>query len=76
MDISNLHCTIESYYLDLAMKTEDGYFIVKDFKDKVVTLDDLKQLARIVRTKFKDRYQRPFLLMLESSLRSLTYCKK
>jgi hypothetical protein len=52
---------VGSYFLDLALKTEDGYFIVKDFNDKVFTLEDLKQLVQIIRTKFKDKYQRPFI---------------
>jgi hypothetical protein len=42
----------DSYSVDLALKTEHGYFIVKDFKDKLVTIDDLKQLVEIVRNKF------------------------
>ena len=52
---------IDSYSLDLALRTLSGYFIVKDFGDKVVTLEDLKQLIEVVRRKFKDKYQRTFV---------------
>ena len=33
------------YSLELALKTFRGYFIVKEFKDKVVTVDDLRHLT-------------------------------
>jgi hypothetical protein len=46
--------TVDSYYLDLALKTQHGYFIVKDFKDKVVTLEDLKQLVKIICHEFRN----------------------
>jgi hypothetical protein len=49
------------YSLDLALKTKEGYFIVKDFKDKIVTLEDLKQLILVISNKFKDKYQRTFV---------------
>jgi hypothetical protein len=39
-----------------------GYFIVKDFKEKVVTREDLKQLSEIIRSRFKDKYQRTNVL--------------
>jgi hypothetical protein len=42
----------DSYFLDVAYKTDEGYFIVKDFKDKVVSPEDLRKLARIVKEKF------------------------
>lgn len=35
-----------------------GYFIVKDFKDKIVTTDDLKDLVKIISSKFKNKYRR------------------
>lgn len=41
------------YLFDIVLSTVDGYFIIKDFKDKVVTSEDLKQLRDIARSKFK-----------------------
>lgn len=48
------------YSVDLALKLplEEGYFIVKDFKEKVVTLEDLKNLVKAIRGRFKDIYQK------------------
>jgi hypothetical protein len=61
-DISkSLNYTVGSYTFDLALKTTKGYFIVKDFKGKVATLDDLKQLVDVICKKFKDKYQRTFV---------------
>jgi hypothetical protein len=52
-DISqSLNYTIDSYILDVAYKTDEGYFLVKDFKDKIVTPADLRQLTTIVKEKF------------------------
>jgi hypothetical protein len=56
-----LNYTIGSYSVDLALKTEKGYFIVKDFKDKIVTLEDLEQLIQIIRGKFRDKYRRTYV---------------
>ena len=39
--------------LDLVLETKDDLFIVKDFKDNVATLNDLKQLERLVDSHFK-----------------------
>jgi hypothetical protein len=47
--------------LDLALRTEVGYFIVKDFKGNIVTVADLKQLSRIVGGKFKNRYRKTYV---------------
>lgn len=56
---------VNSYTLDIALRTQvNGYFIVKVFTDKIVTIDDLKQLIQIVSGKFKDKYQRPFIFRL------------
>jgi hypothetical protein len=43
------------FSFDLVVPTVDGYFIIKDFKDKVVTSQDLKQLRDVAVSKFKDR---------------------
>lgn len=48
----SLNYTIDSYVLDVAYKTDEGYFIVKDLKDQTVTPEDLRQLTRIVKEKF------------------------
>jgi hypothetical protein len=45
----------DSYSVDLALNTKHGYFIVKDFKDKIVTLNDLKMLVELIRHKFKNK---------------------
>ena len=39
--------TIDSYVLDLVLKTKAGYFIVKDFGNRVVTTQELHQLLTI-----------------------------
>jgi uncharacterized membrane protein (DUF485 family) len=38
---------IDSYVLDLVLKTKAGYFIVKDFGNRVVTIHDLHQVLTI-----------------------------
>jgi hypothetical protein len=46
-----------TYSVDLALKLPlEGYFIVKDFKEKVVTIDELNYLAKTISGKFKDKY--------------------
>jgi hypothetical protein len=60
-----------SYSVDLALNTKVGYFIVKDFKDTIVTLKDLKLFVELIQRKFKNKifrtmcvarkYDRPFL---------------
>jgi hypothetical protein len=42
------------YPFDIVLDTLKGYFIIKDFKDKVVSFEDLKQLTDIAGKKFKD----------------------
>jgi hypothetical protein len=44
---------VNSDSVDLAVKTEEGYFIVKDFKDKAVSVGELKDLIRILTRKFR-----------------------
>jgi hypothetical protein len=44
----------QSYSVDVALKTLEGYFIVKDFKDHVVTVNDLEYLLKITRHKFRN----------------------
>jgi hypothetical protein len=39
--------------LDVALKTDFGYFIVKDFGEKVVTMKDITQLSKDVERNFK-----------------------
>ena len=52
------------YSVDLALKTLDGYFIVKDFKDKVVSIEDLKFLVNLVSRKFRNKYLKPFVFRI------------
>ena len=58
----SLNYIVGSYSFDLALNTMKGYFIVKDFKDKVVTVDDLRQLVHVIHGKFKDKYRREDVL--------------
>jgi hypothetical protein len=39
---------VDSYLLDLVHETDSGLFIIKDFKDNVVKLNDLKQLVEVI----------------------------
>jgi hypothetical protein len=55
--VKNLDYRVNSYSLFVA-QTVKGYFIVNDFKDKVIRLEDLSHLAEVIRRKFKDKYQR------------------
>jgi hypothetical protein len=62
---------VDSYVLDLVLETDSGLFIIKDFKDNVVKLNDLKQLLEVIDSAFKreifrticvaKRYDHPFL---------------
>jgi hypothetical protein len=49
----------ENYSVDVALNTLEGYFIVKDFKDHVVTMNDLEYLLKIARHKFRNRRLQP-----------------
>jgi hypothetical protein len=47
------------YHVDLALAIPlDGYFIVKDFKEKTATPEDLQELVKMVSTRFKTRLRR------------------
>jgi hypothetical protein len=48
----------QDYYLDLLFETSEGYFIVKEFKDKTVIVEDLRNLAKILSSKFKTKFLR------------------
>jgi hypothetical protein len=39
--------------LDVALKTDFGYFLIKDFDEKVVTMEDIEELVNQVRPNFK-----------------------
>jgi hypothetical protein len=48
-----------SYTLDVALKTSEGYFIIKDFKEKTITIEELKQLKDVINgRKFRGGYYR------------------
>jgi hypothetical protein len=53
---------VNSYTFDLVLKTPKGYFIVKVFRDKVVTPEDLKGSVEIIQSKFRDRFHRIHVL--------------
>ena len=39
--------------LDVALKTDFGYFLIRDFNEKVVTAEDIEELVKKVGAKFK-----------------------
>ncbi|MGC1134804.1 MAG: hypothetical protein WA941_18395 [Nitrososphaeraceae archaeon] len=47
----------QEYNLDVALKTLEGYFIVKDFGDSILSVENLKELIEIVGNKFRDKYR-------------------
>ena len=47
-----------AYTLDMAFKTERGYFIIKDFKEETITVERLQELTKLIEGKFKDKYFR------------------
>jgi hypothetical protein len=42
------------YLFDIVANTIEGYFIIKDFKDKVVMAEDVVQLRDVATSKFKN----------------------
>ena len=44
---------MDTYTLELVQETDSGLFIIKDFKDNVVKLNDLKQLVQVIDDTFK-----------------------
>jgi hypothetical protein len=48
----------EEYYLDVALKTLEGYFIVKNFGDSSISVDNLKELIMIISGEFRNKYGR------------------
>ena len=46
------------YHLDVALKTLEGYFIIKDFGDNVVSVKDIKDLIVTISDKFRNKYRR------------------
>ena len=55
---------VNGYTFDFALKTDDGYFIIKDFQDKIVNIDDIKQLIDKAKSKFKNKYQLTHILRI------------
>ena len=55
--------TSDSYLLYVT-RTPEGYFVISDFSDKVVTTEDLKSLVQEVSHRFKDKYQKTFVFRL------------
>ena len=48
----------------MGLKTEVGYFIVKDFGNEIVSIENLRELIDVVSSKFKDKYQRTYVFRL------------
>jgi hypothetical protein len=46
------------YNLDVMFKTLEGYLIIKEFKDRVVAVDDLSYLIKIITSNFKAKFSR------------------
>ena len=57
----------KSYAVDLGLKTEVGYFIVKDFGNEIVSIENLRELIDVVSSKFKDKYQ--LYIRVQASMR-------
>lgn len=53
-----LNFSIGSYLLDVVIKTDKGYFIIKDFRDTIVTLQDLDYLTKTLSERFKNKFRR------------------
>jgi hypothetical protein len=49
---------VNGYFFDFALKTQDGYFIIKNFQDNVVNIDDIKLLVQKAKSKYKDKHMR------------------
>jgi len=61
--VESLDYRLNSYSLFVARTIKD-YFIVNDFKEAVVTFDNLNHLAQRISSKFKDKYQRTHVFRL------------
>ena len=46
----------KEYYVDVALETLEGFFIVKSFDDEIVTVQDLNQLIMIISDRFRNNY--------------------
>ena len=51
----SLNQKMGTYPLDLVLKTEKGYFIVKDFKERIITIEDLKELVKVIKSKLGEK---------------------
>ena len=49
---------VNGYFFDFALKTQHGYFIIKNFKDKVVNIGEIKLLVQKAKNKYKDKHMR------------------
>ena len=47
----------QEYYLDVALKTLEGYFIVKDFGDSILSVENLKELIKIISREFRNKHR-------------------
>lgn len=55
---------VNDYVFDFALKTEKGYFIITNFQDKFVNIDDILQIIHIAKSKFKTKFQRTYIFRL------------
>jgi hypothetical protein len=46
------------YDLDVVFRTLEGYLVIKGFRDRVVTVDDLNYLIEIIASNFKAKFSR------------------
>jgi hypothetical protein len=44
---------VDAFNLDVALKTDFGYFLIKDFDKKEVSVEDIEKLVKVVRSNFK-----------------------
>lgn len=52
---------VNSYSLDLVVRTLRGYYIVKDFGSEMVTVNHIQNMINLISGAFRDRYQRTFV---------------
>lgn len=49
----------KTFLIDIVLKTEEGYFIVKVFDEKKVTIDIIKEFIKVIMEKLSITYRRP-----------------
>jgi hypothetical protein len=66
----------EKYHVDLAIKTLEGYFIVKDFNEKILTENELKNFIKILDNKINTQKILQYLKLIDSKIFRLIFVAK